>query len=116
MLCISNLYTQEEPLAKKRIRERKDPMIMKIPDKQLDKGPLARPNTSFFFTKYVTEGKTHDMSRAEDPREALLKMDAKAKADPIFFGTAYASTQPQAVLHTQTFEEEQEEFRKKQKL
>jgi hypothetical protein len=88
---------------------------MKIPEKQLDKGPLARPNMSFFFTKYVADGKKFDTTRTEDPREALLKVDAIAKADPIYFGNAYAATQPQTVLYTQTFEEEQEEFRKRQK-
>ena len=100
---------------KKIAREKKDPLRTKMPDKQLDKGPGNKPNMSFFFTKYVTEGLKINNSRAEDPREALLKMDEKAKADPIFFGRAYDSSNPKNVLHTQTFEEEQEEFKKKQK-
>ena len=100
---------------KKRLREKKDPLLTKVPDKKLDKGPGNRPNNSFFFTKYVTEGKVVDNSRAEDPREALIKMDAAAKADPIFFGRAYEGTQPTTVLHDITFEEEKEEFKKKQK-
>lgn len=100
---------------KKRIREKKDPMLTKMPDKQLDKGPGQKPNMSFFFTKYVTDGIKINNTRAEDPREALLKMDEKAKSDPIFFGRAYDSTNPKNVLHTQTFEEEQEEFKKRQK-
>ena len=63
----------------------------------------------------MTKGKVADNSRAEDPREALIKMDSLAKADPIFFGRAYGESQPKTVLHTMTFEEEQEEFKKKQK-
>lgn len=51
----------------------------------------------------------------EDPREALLKMDAKAKADPIFLGAAYAKTQPKVGLHERTFEEESEEFNSKKR-
>jgi hypothetical protein len=88
---------------------------MKIPEKQLDKGPGRKANTSFFFTKLVTEGKVLDTTRSEDPREALLKMDEKAKSDPIFFGRAYEGNQPGNILHTMTFEEEQEEFKKRQK-
>jgi WD repeat-containing protein 70 len=56
-----------------------------------------------------------DNSRSEDPREALLKMDEAAKKDPIFLGKAYSQTQPEKQLHQQTFEQEQEEFKKKQK-
>jgi hypothetical protein len=85
-----------------------------MPEKQKDKGPGRKQNTSFFFTQLVTEGKVIDNSRAEDPREALLKMDAAAKAQPMFFGGAYGTQQP-TVLHTTTFEEEQEEFKKRQK-
>jgi hypothetical protein len=98
---------------KKRAREMKDPILTKVPEKKIDKGPNSKPNTSFFFTKYVTEGKTVDNSRAEDPREALIKMDALAKSDPIFFGRAYGASQPQTILHSKTFEEEQEEMKKR---
>lgn len=34
-----------------------------------------------------------DPSQREDPREALLKLDAATKADPMFLGRAYAHTQ-----------------------
>ena len=54
--------------------------------------------------------------RDEDPREALLKLDQAAKADPQFMGRAYGVSQPQTQLHSLTFEQEQEEFKKKQKL
>jgi hypothetical protein len=99
----------------KRIREKNDPMKTKMPNKQLDKGPGNKPNMSFFFTQYVTDGVKVNNMRAEDPRAALLAMDEKAKSDPIFFGRAYNDSNPKNVLHTQTFEEEQEEFKKRQK-
>ena len=83
---------------KKRAREMKDPILTKVPEKKIDKGPNSKPNTSFFFTKYVTEGKT---------------VDALAKSDPIFFGRAYGASQPQTILHSKTFEEEQEEMKKR---
>ena len=108
------LFKVESSLDKK-MREKSDPLRSKVPAKQLDKGPGQKPNMSFFFTKFVTDGVKINNSRAEDPREALLKMDEKAKSDPIFFGRAYESSNPKNVLHTQTFEEEQEEFKKKQK-
>jgi hypothetical protein len=61
------------------------------------------------------EGRSADTSHRVDPREALLKMNEVAKKDPIFFGGAYAKTQPQTLLHDESFEQEQERFKKKQK-
>ena len=72
-------------------------------------------NTSFFFTKYVMEGRQKDTSREGDPREALLRMDELAKKDPIFFAKAYQETQPVPILYEESFEQEQEEFKKKQR-
>jgi hypothetical protein len=56
-----------------------------------------------------------DNSRKEDPREALLKYDSKAKNDPLFLGKAYEKSQPKNILHGKTFEEEQIDFKKNQK-
>ena len=56
-----------------------------------------------------------DQSRSEDPREALLKLDTLARSDPMFLGPAYGTTQPKTKLADLTFEQEQEEFKKKQK-
>ena len=95
--------------------ERKDPVKSKMPEKNVNSGPAKSVNTSFFFTKYVTEGKSAYNFRSEDPREALLKFDEKAKADPLFLGPAYQATQPKPQLASMTFEEEQEEFRKRQR-
>lgn len=82
----------------------------------MDTGPNKKPNNSFFFTQFVMKsGMKRDNSREEDPREALLKMDSVAKSDPIFLGRAYNATQPSTKMHAQTFEEEQDEFRKRQK-
>jgi hypothetical protein len=63
------LFRAERPDIK-RGREKRDPFLTKMPEKQLDKGPGAgkKENMSFFFTKYVTDGKKMDTSRTEDPR------------------------------------------------
>ncbi len=98
-----------------KVMELKDPYLSKIPQKPSTQGPGNRPNTSFFFTKFVTEGKTKDTTREEDPREALLRVAEKAEKNPLFFGKAYEQTQPKRLLSETTFEEEQEEFKKKQK-
>ena len=86
----------------------------KAPARPADLGS-NRGNTSFFFTQYVMQDHQKSDLRSEDPREALLKMDSIARADPMFLGHAYATTQPQATMHSMTFEEEQEDFKKKQK-
>ena len=114
------IYKQDTDRDKyiKRVMDLKDPIISKIPQKpNVTQGPGSKPNTSFFFTQYVlnTSGKQRDI-RTEDPREALLKMNEKAENDPKFFGNAYSTSQPKRILSTTTFEEEQEEFKKKQKI
>ena len=93
---------------------RKDPIRSKIPERP-SSTKLNATNTSFFFTQYVTEGKQKDMSFKEDPREALLKMDEAAKKDPIFFGNAYKYTQPKQMFAESSAEQEQEEFKKRQR-
>jgi hypothetical protein len=87
------------------------------PEKPVTSGPGKAANKSFFFTQYVMThgGKVPDVSRLEDPREALLKVDAVAKADPMYLGSAYRQTQPQTKFHERTFEEEQEHLKKKLK-
>jgi len=100
---------------KKRKAELKDPYLAKIPEQPASKGPGSRPNNSFFFTKYVMQDRIVDNTRSIDPREALMSVDAETRANPKIFGKAYESTQPNAQLHTLTFEQEQEEFKKRQK-
>ena len=92
-----------------------DPTKAKVPEQKVDSGPGRRPNNSFFFTQFVTNGLKKDNSRSEDPREALLKLDSLTKSDPIYLGRTYSTTQPVTQMTEMTFEEEQEEFRKKQK-
>lgn len=101
---------------KKRNLERKEAALAHVPARPVTvDAPKKDVNTSFFFTKYVMEGKTKSDLRSEDPREALLKYNDITTKDPIYFGGAYGKTQPKSVLAEQTYEEEEEHFRKKQK-
>jgi hypothetical protein len=102
---------------RKKAEIRKDPIRSKIPEKPGTGAKKQAENTSFFFTKYVMEGKkTYDKDLHKvDPREALLKMEEMASKDPIFFGKAYETSQPKRQLHEETFEQEQEGFKKKQR-
>lgn len=112
------LFRNDEGMHPKRGRayEKKlEAMKATVPERPAKSGPGTKDNMSFFFTKHVMEGRSVDSSRTEDPRSALLKYDALAKADPMFYGGAYGGTQPSSQLHTMTFEEEQEEFKKRQK-
>jgi WD40 repeat protein len=59
-------------------------------------------------TKYIVSGHKVENLRAEDPREALLKMAEKAK-DGMYMGGAYGKTQPTTILAAKTIEQEQEE-------
>lgn len=42
----------------------------------------------------------------QDPREALLRYSAKAKADPVFLGKAYAETQPVPIYDTNEYDDD----------
>ena len=50
-------------------------------------GPGVKENQSFFFTQFVMKDRIVDNSRVEDPREALLKLDAETKKNPLYLGT-----------------------------
>lgn len=105
---------RNEGAVKRKMAELKDPIKTKVPERPVDKGPITYGNSQ--FTKYVVENSTkiNDFDE-DDPRKKLLKYDEIARADPMFTGAAYMHTQPKAVLHSMTFEEEQEEFSNKQK-
>lgn len=110
------MYRTEMPGdQKKRKADLKDPYLAKIPSQPAKQGPGTRENNSFFFTNYVMKDRVVDKTRTMDPREQLIGVDAEARADPKIFGRAYEATQPKNQLHTMTFEEEQEEFKKRQK-
>ena len=87
----------------------------KVPDRPAGNGPGKMENTSFFFTQHVMAGRTVDDTQHENPRDALLKMDELTKKDPKYVLTAYAATQPQTEFQAETYEEEKESFKKKQK-
>lgn len=101
---------------RKKAELRKDPIRSKIPGKEPSGSQINASNNSFFFTKYVMDGRAKNTMGDMDPREALLKMEELCKSDPIFFGRAYENTQPKIQLHDKSFEEEQEDHKKKQKL
>lgn len=103
---------------KKRALEKRESAAAHVPEKQVNSGPRKDINTSFFFTKYVQDAKkdagVSDL-RSEDPREALLKYESITSKDPMFLGRAYKASQPKTMLAEETFEEEQENFKKRQK-
>ena len=47
--------------------------------------------------------------------KAKAKYNEMTTKDPMFLGRAYESTQPKPLMASETFEEEQESFKKKQK-
>lgn len=71
--------------------------------------PLAPRTIMQQFAMQLAGKKVVDQKSKPDPREELLKLDAIAKADPVYFGRAYKETQPQAIFYKRTEEEEQQE-------
>ena len=69
--------------------------------------PSLPPSLSFPFL-YTQPGAPPTY---EDPREALLKLDAAAKAEPMFFGAAYKDNK----LASTTIEEELDDVARKKK-
>jgi WD repeat-containing protein 70 len=109
------MYRKDNSHTKRAVERRADAKAH-APERQLSTGPLKAPNNSFFFTQFVMQGKVKDSKRSEDPREALLKYNDMTDKDPMFLGRAYEGTQPKTLMAEQTYEEEEESFRKRQKL
>lgn len=63
------------------------------------------------LASYMAHGRVQETWREEDPRDALLKMEEKAKAKPIFTGNALLD-QP-TILADKTAEEEEAEARQR---
>jgi len=75
------------------------------------RAPEQQTITAYHLSKSVAM--RHD-PREKDPREALLAMDELAKADPMFFGRAYAATQPKPILAEVPEEEQVEQLTEEQ--
>eukprot|EP00479_Gromia_sphaerica_P014200 TRINITY_DN830_c0_g1_i3.p2 TRINITY_DN830_c0_g1~~TRINITY_DN830_c0_g1_i3.p2 ORF type:complete len:89 (+),score=17.78 TRINITY_DN830_c0_g1_i3:142-408(+) len=50
--------------------------------------------------------KERNTLRDEDPREALLKWNKRAAAEPVFVGNAYSRTQPSTIFDTNEYDDE----------
>ena len=81
---------------------RKDPILSKKPVVPL--GPGLRPTT---LHEYMLEmqGVKKDNIKYVDPREALLKYDEAAKANPMWF-KVYQENQPETIFATSDDEDE----------
>ncbi|CEP03728.1 hypothetical protein PBRA_003336 [Plasmodiophora brassicae] len=98
----------QQGLSKKRQREKQalDPIKAKIPQIPVSgfgKGAALESTVSDYVAKHVV--RSHD-PRSEDPREALLRYADQAAQDPVFFGKAYAESQPVPVFDTAGVEKE----------
>ena len=83
------------------------------PAKPATTGPGTRVNTSFHYQEFLTKsapgkGKGVEVGHA-DPRESLLQYAADAAENPLWFG------REKTILAEQTLEEEQIEFKDRQK-
>jgi len=95
----------------KRIRQKKraDPVASKKPLEPL-KGEGTGGRVGLHnLTTHLMECMAKKNLRNEDPREALLAWDEKAKADPMFFGNAYKDSQPNQIYEEDKDEDEDEE-------
>jgi WD repeat-containing protein 70 len=79
-------------------RQRAMAMIPELPRK---KGGAA----TSMYAKYNLPNGSKDEPKEQDPREAILAMAEAAEADPIFFGRAYAETQPKPIFDMEEAEQ-----------
>lgn len=91
---------------KQKFLDRKDPVKSKRPELPIN-GPArdGRLGQQTFAEAIVMNAKMNTM-RDQDPREALLRYSAKAKADPVFLGKAYAETQPVPIYDTNEYDDD----------
>ena len=78
-------------------KERKDPKATRIPELPLN-GPGKGGRIGSAATQHMVNGIYKDNSRAEDPREALLKYADKVEKDGPKFMGMYAKTQPKTIF------------------
>lgn len=85
-----------------------DPLTKQRPEPQV--GKMNVPSSH--FTQYYLEVNPKRKNINEDPREALLQQNKKAKQDSEWVDKAYQNTQPVQILADKTLEEEEEEMHK----
>eukprot|EP01119_Soliformovum_irregulare_P012578 TRINITY_DN3270_c0_g1_i1.p1 TRINITY_DN3270_c0_g1~~TRINITY_DN3270_c0_g1_i1.p1 ORF type:complete len:645 (+),score=174.21 TRINITY_DN3270_c0_g1_i1:200-1936(+) len=83
---------------RKEARKRYDPS-RDLKDKNEPLAPTVKSNslTQHLLKHHIRK----DISREEDPREALLKYNEEAEQNPFFFGNAYKKTQPVPQFQTE---------------
>jgi len=98
----------------KRLRQKKraDPLASKKPLEPVKgQGAMGRIG-NHNLTTHLMQCLAKREVRRDDPRDALLAYDDKAKADPMFYGNAYKHTQPKAIFADADEDEDQEESAK----
>jgi WD repeat-containing protein 70 len=109
------LFKEMRNKRKQHRKDMADPVKSKRPQPPLvgvtgAQGRISDQSAQHFLMKGIIAKKPR---REEDPREALLRYEEKAKSNPEFFGKAYAKTQPKPILD---YEGAEEEARKYQQL
>lgn len=97
-------------MAKKRRMEkiRQDPLASRMPERPLD-GPGKGGRIGAAATQHMVQSIFNENTRAEDPREALLKYAQQAEEDPQWT-RVWKKTQPKPIF--QDVEEEEEDGKK----
>ncbi|KAH6590513.1 hypothetical protein BASA50_006757 [Batrachochytrium salamandrivorans] len=98
----------EKPMSKRKTLEREAALRRpEIPSAFMSKGAGGKIGTN--STQEVMKDMLKDTRRQEDPREAILKFAEAAASDPYWISPAYKSSQPNAVLTENVYEDDFEE-------
>ena len=101
------MYVPERAPTAKRKKLRADPTASRKPVPPSE-GEDRRRGTKSTLTAHLMKCMAKNPMAEQDPREALLAWDEKAKADPMFFGNAYGKTQPKPIFSREEPEEDDE--------
>eukprot|EP00470_Lotharella_oceanica_P016839 CAMPEP_0170196330 /NCGR_PEP_ID=MMETSP0040_2-20121228/63654_1 /TAXON_ID=641309 /ORGANISM="Lotharella oceanica, Strain CCMP622" /LENGTH=326 /DNA_ID=CAMNT_0010445713 /DNA_START=78 /DNA_END=1055 /DNA_ORIENTATION=- len=110
------LFAETQNPKRIRAKKRADPIASKKPLEPIKGEGVGGRIGSHNLTTHLMQCIAKQTIRNEDPRDALLAYDEKAKKDPMFFGNAYKETQPEQIYAEDQDEDEDEENEKIKKL
>jgi len=101
---------RNDTVKKIKAKQRADPIASKAPEAPIEgRGYGGRLKEGTSLAGFVIKNIATKNFDTRNPREALLAQDGAAKADPFWVAPAYKATQPEAIWHESSDEDEEED-------
>lgn len=94
-------FRPEPSMKRQKLKARKDPIKSRKPDLPLSGGVGHGGKVGSCLTQHLVRNMIIVDEAIKDPREALLKYADKSEKEPLFFGSAYKTTQPKTIFQAE---------------